>query len=366
MLLLDDIRSGKCQKQIDKGDPMTDHTNQRYSRQILFQPIGRSGQDKLLASKVAIVGMGALGTVLANHMVRSGVGYVRLIDRDFVEDSNLQRQMLYDEEDAKNHMPKAIAAESKLRRINSGVTIEAVVTDLNALNAEKHLHDADVILDGSDNFTVRYLINDVAVKHNIPWIYGGAVSSKGMFAVIRPGHTPCYRCLFPSPPTGRGETCDTAGVIGPIIHIVASYQATEALKILVDQQQQINPNLEQFELWHNEHMQMNISKGRNPQCIACGEGQFDFLNPVTESKEAFTSLCGRDTVQISPLEERAVNLEELAARFQAIGRVEQNAFLLRFHIDSYTMVFFKDGRLLVQGTDDPVVAKSLYARYIGH
>ncbi|RXT05674.1 ThiF family adenylyltransferase [Ammoniphilus sp. CFH 90114] len=338
----------------------------RYSRQILFQPIGRSGQEKLKEARVAVVGMGALGTVLSNHMVRAGVGFVRIIDRDFVEDTNLQRQMLYDETDASEHLPKAIAAAEKLSKINSLVQVEPVIADLNATNGESFLTDVDLILDGTDNFTVRYLINDIAVKHRIPWIYGGAVSSKGMFAAIRPHVTPCYRCLFPKPPTGRGETCDTAGVIGPIIHIIASYQAVEALKILTGAEDRYNPNLEQFEVWNNQHMQMDISRGRNENCPACGQGEFEFLNPMTEREEDFSSLCGRDTVQVVPREKRSIDLSELAERLQPIGTVEKNAFLLRFHIDGRTLVFFGDGRVLIQGTDDIAAAKTLYAKYVGN
>jgi len=345
---------------------MTEQANQRYSRQILFPPIGTNGQEKLMQSRVAIVGMGALGTVLANHMVRAGIGMVRIIDRDFVEESNLQRQMLYDEEDARQHLPKAVAAAGKLEKINSMVRVEAVVADVNATNAEQLLADVDLILDGSDNFQIRYLINDVSIKHGIPWVYGGAVSARGMFAVIRPQVSPCFRCLFPHPPTGRGETCDTAGVIGPIIHIVASYQAAEGLKLLVGAHTEINPNLEQFDIWDNEHMQMNIEQGKDANCPACSQRQFHYLDLSLENTEDFSTLCGRDTVQIVPTTLKQVVLQEYHDRFAPIGKVEMNAFLLRFHIDGYTLVFFKDGRVLVQGTSDITTAKSLYARYVGH
>lgn len=338
---------------------------QRYSRQVLFAPIGETGQERLLQKKAAIVGMGALGTVLANHLVRAGVGHVRLIDRDFVEESNLQRQMLYDEEDARQHLPKAVVAEHKLRRINSGVAIEGIVADLHAGNAETYLADADVILDGSDNFHVRYLINDVAVKHRIPWVYGGAVRARGMFAVVRPGITPCFRCLFPHAPEGRGETCDTVGVIGPIVHIVASYQAAEALKLLLGATDDLNPHLEQWDIWQNEHLQMNVAGGRNPACPACVMNRFDYLQIGGET-EAFTTLCGRDAVQISPLHPRSVDFALLAKRFQPLGRVEQNPFLLRFHVDGCTLVFFRDGRVLVQGTSEITTARTLYAKYVGH
>lgn len=343
-------------------------TTARYSRQLLFPPIGAKGQDLLAQKKVTIVGMGALGTVLANHMVRAGVGQIRFIDRDFVEASNLQRQMLYDEQDAKEHLPKAIAAAAKLRAINSGVSIEGIIADLHAGNAESLLQDADVILDGTDNFQVRYLINDVAVKQRIPWVYGGAVRSRGMFAVIRPGITPCFRCLFPHAPVGRGETCDTVGVIGPIIHIIASYQATEALKLLIDAPDTINPHLEQFDLWDNDRMAMDISSGKNPACPACAYGTFDYLELHGEAgdTEDFVSLCGRDTVQISPLLPRSVDFGVLAERFAPLGTVEQNRFLLRFHVDDHTLVFFADGRVLVQGTSEIAVARTLYAKYVGH
>jgi len=344
---------------------MNDLNKTRYSRQILFQPIGNSGQEKLGKSRIAIVGAGALGTVLANHMVRAGVGFVRIMDRDFIEASNLQRQMLYDEDDARQHLPKATAAAAKLAKINSSVQIEPVIADVNATNAEELLSDVDLILDGNDNFQIRYLINDVAVKHRIPWVYGGAVGSKGMFTAIRPYETPCYRCLFPNPPSGRGETCDTSGVIGPIIHIIASYQATEALKILLGAKDKYNPYLEQFDIWSNQHMQLNVQKGKSNQCPACGLSQFEFLDPAGDTGEDYTSLCGRDTVQITPRKKQTVDLNELKNHLSAIGSVEQNAFLLRFHIDGYTLVFFKDGRLLVQGTDDVVVAKTLYAKYVG-
>ncbi|WP_407653455.1 ThiF family adenylyltransferase [Brevibacillus ruminantium] len=339
---------------------------QRYSRQILFSPIGEAGQAVLQRKKVAIVGMGALGTVLANHLVRAGVGYLRLIDRDFVEESNLQRQMLYEEEDARQHLPKAVAAMNKLQAINSGVTVEGVVADLGPGNAEALLADADVILDGTDNFHVRYLINDVAVKHQIPWVYGGVVSARGMFAVIRPGVTPCFRCLFPTSASGRGETCDTVGVIGPIVHIVASYQATEALKLLVGAEDKLNPHLEQLDIWQNDQMQMDISTGRNPSCDVCASRNFHYLGITEPEGEDFALLCGRDTVQISPQYPQTVDLEQLAHRLHKIGAVNLNAFLLRFHIDAYTLVFFKDGRVLVQGTDEISVARTLYAKYVGH
>lgn len=336
----------------------------RYSRQMLFPGIGKEGQEKLKKKKVTIVGAGALGTVLANHMVRAGVGYVRLIDRDFVEPSNLQRQMLYDENDARNHLPKVIAAYEKLKVINSEVNIEPIIEDITPVNAESLLTDCDLILDGTDNFQIRFLINDVAVKHRIPWVYGGAVSSRGMFTAIRPHETPCLRCLFPDPPAYAGETCDTAGVIGPIIHIVASYQAVEGLKILLNKKDNFNPYLEHFEVWRNQHYQMNIADKKRADCPACGQGLFEFLN-LSREGDHVTSLCGRNSVQITPNKKRELDLDELATRFAKLGKVEQNRFLLRFHIGDHTLVIFKNGRVMVQGTDNQVLARSLYAKYIG-
>lgn len=335
----------------------------RYSRQMLFAPIGSEGQQKIAKSRVVIVGMGALGTVIANHLVRSGVGFIRLIDRDFVELSNLQRQSLYDEEDAASGIPKAIAAVNKLQKINSEVVLEPVVADLNPDNAEKYLIDCDIILDGSDNFDVRYLINDVSFKHSIPWIHGAAVGARGMYATFYPGITPCYRCLFPNPPEGRGETCDTVGVLAPLTDIIGSYETVEALKLLVGAP--INRSLEQIDIWHTGTMQMDLSGSQNAQCPACVHRQFDFLEQSTKYRHEFITLCGRNTVQITPKSGETLDLSLIAKRLKQVGKVETNPFLVRFLIDSYKLVFFKDGRVLIQGTEDPVIAKNLYSKYIG-
>lgn len=338
----------------------------RYSRQILFAPIGEEGQRRLSASRVAVVGLGALGTVLANLMVRAGVGYVRLIDRDFVEPSNLQRQMLYDEHDARESRPKAVAAADKLRAINGEASIESHVTDLNPTNAEALLSDVDLLLDGTDNFAVRFLVNDVAVKHGIPWIYGGAVSSRGVAMAIIPGESPCLRCVFgQTPPQGSAETCDTAGVIGPIIHVVASFQAAEALKLLVGNRAQVNRKMLHFDLWHNHLGAVDISGARKDNCPACGQGRYEYLQAELEG-ETIQSLCGRNSVQILPLAKRKIDLSEWAAKFDKIGAVERNPFLLKLEIrEGLKLVLFPDGRVMVQGTDDITLAKSLYSRYIG-
>lgn len=338
----------------------------RYSRQILFAPIGENGQQRLGQSKVAIVGMGALGTVLANHMVRAGVGFIRLIDRDFVEESNLQRQMLYDEKDAAEFRPKAIAAAERLQTVNSLVRIEPVVADLNPTNAEQLLDGMDLVLDGSDNFSVRFLINDVCVKHGIPWIYGGAVSSRGVAMTVIPGQTPCLRCIFgSSPESGTAETCDTAGVIGPIIHVVASYQAAEALKLLTGNAERINPAMLHFDLWHNHQGAVNVAGGKREDCPCCGLNRYDYLGARMDG-ETIQSLCGRNSVQILPVIPQKVDLQERAAVYAKLGSVEANPFLLKFKPnDEQTLVLFPDGRIIVQGTDDITVAKNLYSRYVG-
>jgi len=337
----------------------------RYSRQILFAPIGEEGQQKLLNARVAIVGMGALGTVLANHMVRAGVGYVRVIDRDFVEASNLQRQMLYHEHHAAEGLPKAIAAAETLRKINSGVTIDPVVADLTWANAEELLADVDLVLDGTDNFQVRFLVNDVCVKHNIPWVYGGGVSANGMTFPILPEVTPCLRCLFDTAPgPGSTQTCDTAGVIGPIIHIVASYQAVEAFKILVGAEDKVRRSMLNLNIWEYSTSAIDIRGAKRPNCVCCSERTFEYLEP--RSGTDAVSMCGRNTIQITPSEPWEVDLPALAARLGASGQVESNKFLVRFYAtDEIRLVIFGDGRVLVQGTEDLSIARSLYAKYIG-
>ncbi|WP_160724656.1 ThiF family adenylyltransferase [Bacillus sp. USDA818B3_A] len=337
---------------------------ERYSRQILFQAVGEEGQRKLLGSRAAIVGIGALGTVIANHLVRSGVGYIRLIDRDLVECSNLQRQILFTEEDARKQHPKVIAAQNRLREINSTVTVDAVIADLNLDNAEELLTEMDVIVDGTDNFMTRFLINDVAVKYKVPWVHGAAVSSRGMFAVIKPGVTPCYRCLFPHAPSGNGETCDTVGVLSPLTDIIGSYQAMETIKLLVGAE--TTPNLEQIDIWDHSNLQMDISQGRNPDCPACGQGRFDYLDRSSGHQIAYTTLCGRDTVQINPKHKRELDLRKTAENLLKSGKVSSNEFLLRFSpVEEVTIVVFKDARVLIHGTNDIVKAKQLYAKYIG-
>jgi len=337
--------------------------NDRYSRQRLFAPIGAEGQTALASKQAVIVGMGALGAVLANHIVRAGIGHVRLIDRDFVEFSNLQRQMLYTEDDAKQSLPKAFAAAEHLRQANSEVHIEPIIADVSYKNAEVLLRDADIILDGTDNFAVRFLINDIAVKYGIPWVYGGAVASGGTTVVIVPGETPCLRCLFREAPSpGTVATCDTSGVIGPIIHIIASFQATEALKILVGDTAHRSSKLIQIDVWDNRYHGIEVGDARQTDCPCCGERRFDYLNVETPD---VTVLCGRDTVQVTLSTEDGLDLDKMEAKLKTIGPTERNRFLLRASVGDCRLVLFADGRCLVQGTDDPALARSLVARYIG-
>ncbi|THF73720.1 ThiF family adenylyltransferase [Cohnella fermenti] len=335
--------------------------DERYSRQILFAPIGESGQRKLADSSVCIVGMGALGTVLANHMVRAGIGSVRLVDRDFVERSNLQRQMLYEEADAEQGIPKAIAARDKLARVNSSVRIEAIVADATARNVEALLEGADLVLDGTDNFRTRFLLNDACFKHGIPFVYGGAVSSRGMSAVLVPGETPCLRCFMSEGDAG-GQTCDTIGVIAPIVDIVASYQAIEALKLLVGDSAARRRSLISLDVWHNQIFEMNLGEPV-PSCPCCGEKRYPALEET--SQDEMLSLCGRESVQIAA--GRAFDLGEWERRLApAATKTKRNEYLLRVELlEGERLVLFPEGRILVQGTDDFARAKSLYSRYIG-
>jgi molybdopterin/thiamine biosynthesis adenylyltransferase len=335
--------------------------DERYSRQMLFAPIGEAGQQKLKNRAVCIVGMGALGTVLANHMVRSGVGLVRFVDRDYVEKSNLQRQMLYDEEDVLNGYPKAIAAEKKLRKINSDIRLEAIVADVTVHNIESLLQGMDLVLDGTDNFQTRFLLNDACFRMGIPFTYGGAVSSRGMSAILIPGRTPCLRCFIQSA-DASGQTCDTIGVISPVVDIVASYQAVEALKYLVDASEKSRNSLVTFDLWNNHYYEMKLGEPTK-DCPCCQLKQYPALDTMEQASTI--SLCGRDTVQIAG--SGSLDLEVWRQRLEpAVVKVSANPYLLRVELpEGERLVLFPDGRVLVQGTDDLVRAKTLYARYIG-
>ncbi|WP_051250642.1 ThiF family adenylyltransferase [Paenibacillus harenae] len=338
----------------------------RYARQIRFAPVGEKGQQALGESRAAVVGMGALGSVIAQHLVRSGVGFVRVIDRDIIEWSNLQRQMLYTEQDVRALLPKAEAAANHLREMNSSVTVEACVADLTAANIDELLDGVHVIIDGSDNFSVRYLINDYSVKHHIPWIYGGAVGASGMTMTVIPGETPCYRCLFNEPPApGTTDTCETAGVISPIVDIIASLQSAEAIKLLSGNSQALHRTLFQVDLWNHAWLPVSVANARRNDCDCCGHARFEYLNGQS-SGPAAAALCGRNSVQISPSYPVSIQLDELAARLQPVGRVTANRFLLRLVLkDELTFVLFSDGRAIIQGTDQITKARSIYAEILG-
>jgi adenylyltransferase/sulfurtransferase len=335
---------------------------EKYSRQILFAGIGPEGQERLLASHAAIVGCGAIGAASANLLVRAGIGHLRVIDRDFVEPSNLQRQTLFDESDAQHALPKAVAAERKLHSINSSVAVEGVVADLAPRNAQELLSGVDLLLDGTDNFEARLLLNDFAVEAGLPWIYAAAVASYGLTMTIRPGVTPCLACLLETSDHRQGleETCDTVGVLGPIVNLIASLQAAEALKLLAGRHDALHGRLLSCDVWTG-HMQ-SIGVVRNPGCRACAKHDFTYLHGEAQPH---ITMCGRDSVQIHE-RTRVMDLRALGERLTPIvADVRQNDFLLRFRVAPYEMTVFADGRAILKGTKDPVVARSLYARYIG-
>jgi adenylyltransferase/sulfurtransferase len=334
--------------------------SEKYSRQILFSPIGAEGQAKLLGSKVVILGCGALGTAQANALVRAGVGTLRIVDRDFVEESNLQRQMLFDEADARESLPKAVAAQRKLRQINSDINVEGTVADADSSNVEEFIEGFHLALDATDNFETRYLLNDAAVKLGIPWIYGAVVGSYAATMTILPGRTACLACIFPKPPHGLHETCDTVGVISPAVSWAAAIQTTEALKILLGRESELHGSLLAYDVWSN-HFQP-VKAPRDPQCRVCVAHEFAYLE---QGQTTHVSMCGRNSVQIHQSESRGLDLAELKARLERFGPVQANEFLLKCSLDPYELTVFPDGRVIVKGTQDPAVARGLYARYIG-
>lgn len=334
---------------------------ERFSRQIRFAPFGEEGQRNLAASTAAIVGCGALGTVQAALLARAGVGTLRLIDRDYVEESNLQRQILYTEEDARTGLPKAEAARRHLLAANSGVRIEALVADLNPADAEDLLGGADVILDGTDNFETRMLINDYSVREGVPWIYGAAVGSYGIAMPVLPDDSACFRCVYPDPPGGVQPTCETAGVLGPVTSLIGSIQTMEALKILAGRASSVRRKIFRADLWVGPVRETAMPE-RDPSCPTCGRRDFAFL---LGRHRAPVSLCGRNAVQIHE-RSRPLNLTALAARLEGLGSVRANEFALRFHDGEHEVTVFPDGRAIVKGTTDVGVARSVYSRYVGN
>jgi molybdopterin/thiamine biosynthesis adenylyltransferase len=332
----------------------------KYSRQILFQPIGAAGQQKLRGSKAVIVGCGALGTAQASTLARAGVGALRIVDRDFVEESNLQRQILFDQSDARDNLPKAVAAQRKLKTINSDVEVEALVADADSRNIEDLVRGFHVILDGTDNFETRYLLNDVALKLGTPWIYGAVVGSYATTLTVLPGRTACLACLFPGAPHGNHDTCDTVGVIAPAVAWAAAVQVTEAMKIMMGREADLHGSLLSYDIWGNRFQKLKPKV--DPHCRACGAKDFVHLRNGNPQP---TLLCGRDSIQIRLAEFRALDLAELRTRLEKFGAVRGNEFLLKCAIDPYELTIFPDGRAIVRGTQDPAVARSLYAKYIG-
>jgi molybdopterin-synthase adenylyltransferase len=334
----------------------------RYSRQELFVGIGPDGQEKIRAASVAVVGCGALGSVLAETMTRAGVGHLTVIDRDYLELTNLQRQSLFTEDDVTRGIPKAVAAERHLRALNSEVDVRGVVADLTPENATELLSRAQLVLDGTDNFETRFLVNDVCLREGMPWVYGACVASYGLVLPVRPRVTPCLRCLLETlPAPGSGPTCDTAGVVSPIVHVVAGLQGAEALKLLTGRTEALLPGVVTVDVWQGTFEVMDLS-GQGPSCPACTQARYEYADAVASSSAV---LCGRDAVQVRAPRGTKLDLASLAERLRAVGQVIANEHLVRFVTEESELVVFADGRAIVKGVSDPAQARSVYARYVG-
>lgn len=338
---------------------------ERYARQVRFPPLGEEGQRRLAASRALLCGCGALGSAIANILVRAGVGTLRIVDRDFVEITNLQRQTLFDEADAQAGLPKAVAAAEKLRRINSTVTVEPVVADVNSTNIEAFCGGMDVILDGTDNFETRFLINDAAVKLGLPWVYGGCVGAEGQTMTILPRETPCLRCLMPEcPPPGSTPTCDVAGILGPIVGVIAAIEAGEALKILSGNRAAVSRHLTVVDLWQNHLRQIDVCRLREQvDCPACQRGEFPWLSGRSGTRTAV--LCGRNAVQLSH-PGTTIALDDLTKKLEGVGQLTRNQFLVRLKVEGYELTIFSDARAIITGTDDVTMARAIYAKYVGN
>lgn len=333
----------------------------RYSRQVLFRPIGNEGQDKICGKHVLIVGCGALGSANAEALVRAGIGHLTLVDRDYVEFSNLQRQQLFTEEDARLSLPKAIAAKNKLKQINSTVQIDTYVMDATSNTLLPLLDKVDSVIDATDNFDIRFILNDLLQKLHIPWVFGACVGSTGMSFTIIPEETPCLTCLLPAIPL-VGATCDSVGIIGPAVQMVVAHQTTEVLKLLVEDKDALRSNLVTFDLWHNQFQTIKMDRAKDVDCPTCGSNpSYPYLQYDKQTKTEI--LCGRDTVQIR--NNREVSLEDLAKHLEKVGTVQQNDFLLVLHYQAYRLVFFKDGRTFIHGTNSIELAKKLYYQLVG-
>lgn len=335
----------------------------RYSRQVLFSAIGEAGQKKIRASKVVLIGCGALGTVSSEMLTRAGIGKLTVIDRDFVEYSNLQRQSLFKEEDAHQGLPKAAVAERELGAVNSDVEIEGVIEDVTWQNIDKLCREHDLIMDGTDNFETRFLMNDFAVKKEIPWIYGACVGSYGVSFAFQPKVTACLQCLFEQPTdVGTTETCDTAGILAPIVHVIAAFQVAQGLKILVGE----SPDREilQVDVWSGKWQTISAEEARCRECRCCGRHQFHFLEG--QENRRLTRLCGRNAVQISPPQPTRSDFQQISRRLEKSAQIDLNEYLLMIRVDGYEIALFADGRSIIRGTDDFTEARALYAKYIGN
>jgi len=338
---------------------------ERYTRQILFQHIGKERQKVLMNSSAVVIGCGALGTVSSSYLTRAGIGQIRIIDRDFIEESNLQRQILFDENDISENFPKAIAAQRKLQDINTKIKIEAIVTDINYSNIEELTEGADIIIDGTDNFETRFLINDFCVKNNISWIYGACIGSRGLVMNIIPHETPCLRCVFETmPQIGSFPTCDTAGIIGPIAGIVASLKVAEAIKILLGDYELINRALIEIDVWNTKFKQIDVSGLKEVNnCPTCKLHSYKFLEAVDGVMTTF--LCGKNAVQVMSRNSGNIDLEHLEHRLRSVSDVSRNAFMLKFKVKDHEFTVFPDGRAIITGTADSSTAKNLYSKYLG-
>ncbi len=339
----------------------------RYIRQMRFQPLGEEGQVNLSNSRVLVCGCGALGSILANTLARAGVGHIRIVDRDFLELNNLQRQVLYTEQDVADGLPKAIAAKRHLEKINSSIQIEAVVADVSASNILELVDGIDCIVDGTDNFETRFLLNDASIKTGIPWVYGGCIGAEGQTMTILPDDTACLHCLMQAgpPPAGTTPTCDSAGILSMIINVIASIQACETIKILSGNLDAISRKLQVFDIWENRIRQIDLSALRDgSSCPACRQREFSWLNGDRGSQAAV--LCGRNAVQLSFPDHSGISLTELEEKLQSVGQVSRNSFLLKLSVEDVALTVFPDGRAIVQGTEDESKARSIYAKYIGN
>lgn len=346
---------------VSEGD--TERKLARYSRQVLCAQVGAEGQRRLGHAQLVLIGCGALGSMLANLLVRAGIGALRLIDRDFIELNNLQRQTLFDEQDINDNLPKAEAAARRLRRVNSAVQVDAVVDDVNPGNIERHCEDTDLILDGTDNLETRYLINDLAVKHDVPWVYGACIRNTGLVLAVLPGQTPCLRCIWEEPPPpGSIETCDTVGVLGPAAAAVASFQAAEAMKILMGRTAELI-GLTSIDVWTGRTHTLRVQAARDADCPCCGRRRFEFLDG--NRLPTATTLCGRDAVQVLPSQPAELDLKRLAHRLPGHTHARHSPFMLKFRVDEADVTLFRDGRAIVQGTTDPAVARGIVAKYVG-